>query len=405
MPIEETGLTDEPEQHDDQNVRERAYEISQRQGACSPDENWRRAERELAVVHEYDTADRDLEQLGMTVSRFPLEAGAFWRLELPRGERVEAWEPGNTGLAPPAEVMRLIESVVAGKPLVPAPPVSRDPGASRLRAMIQVQRQELLLHEPGVRLGTDPENLHEHRVAARRTRAFLRATRDFVDGDWQELLTAPLDDLGALTGPVRDLDVVLEHVRKELDSLDEPDPAGGRILVGMLETERRAARRPLVELLDTDAHRALLGRLALPPRLAEGVGKIPLTQLARDEFRRLARAVGRLGKRPDDEAIHRLRMALKRARYAAELSDPGGKAGRRFLADARALQTLLGEHQDAVVAEERLRAATVVDGPTAAAFVAGRITERQRARRERAVERLPAAWKRLRKSGRRLGSA
>ena len=63
MPIEEKGLTDEPEQHDDdQNVRERAYEISQRPGAGSPDENWRRAERELAVVHEYDTADRDLER-------------------------------------------------------------------------------------------------------------------------------------------------------------------------------------------------------------------------------------------------------------------------------------------------------------------------------------------------------
>ena len=149
MPIEETGLTDEPEQHDDQSVRERAYGISQRPGAGSPDENWRRAERELAVVHEYDTADRDLERLGMTVSRFPLEAGAFWRLELPRGEHVEAWEPGNAGLAPPAEIMRLIESVVAGKPLVPAPPVSHDPGASRLRAMIQAQRQELLLHEPG----------------------------------------------------------------------------------------------------------------------------------------------------------------------------------------------------------------------------------------------------------------
>jgi CHAD domain-containing protein len=396
-------VTDEPDQTDAHGVRERAYEISQEPDAGTPDENWERAERELAVAHEYDTADRDLEDLGMAVSRFPLEVGALWRLDLPRGERVEAWDAGNAGLVPPPPIMRLIEGVVSGKQLVPAPPAPHDPGAIRLRAMIETQRQELLAHEPGVRLGTDTENLHEHRVAARRTRAFLRATREHVDPDWQRLLSTPLDELGALTGPVRDLDVLLEHVRKELDSLDEPDPTGGRILVGRLETQRHDARRVLVELLDTDSHRSLLARLRLPPRLAEGVEAIPLEQIARNEFRRLARAVGRLGRHPDDAAIHRLRIALKRARYAAELSEPGGKAGGRFLADARALQTLLGEHQDAAVAEERLRATTVVDAPTATAFVAGRIAERQRARRERAVDRLPAAWKRLRSSGRRLG--
>ena len=71
----------------------------------------------------------------------------------------------------------------------------------------------------------------------------------------------------------------------------------------------------------------------------------------------------------------------------------------RFLARARDLQALLGEHQDAVVAEWHLRAVGVVDAPTAAAFVAGRIAERQRLRRERVARQLPKAWKRLRKSG------
>jgi CHAD domain-containing protein len=386
-------------------IRVRAYEISQEPHAGTDEENWFRAERELTVVHEYDTTDRDLERLGATVSRLPLEIGALWRLDLPRGERVEAWEPGNAGLVPPPEITRLIEVVVAGKLLVPAPPVSRDPGAIRLRAMIEKQRDDLLAHEAGVRLGRDAENLHRHRVAARRMRAFLRATREHLDPDWRRLLSAPMDELAALSGPVRDLDVLLEHVRAELDALDECDPTAGGVLVDRLEAERRDARRRLIGHLDTDAHRTLLARLRLPPRLAEDASAIPLEQLARNEFRRLARAVGRLGKHPDDEAIHRLRIALKRARYAAELADHTGKAGRRFLTDARPLQTLLGEHQDAAVAEKRLRAATVVDGQTATAFLAGRIAERQRARRERAVERLPKAWKRLRKSGRRLGSS
>jgi hypothetical protein len=50
-----------------------------------------------------------------------------------------------------------------------------------------------------------------------------------------------------------------------------------------------------------------------------------------------------------------------------------------------------------------LRSATVVDEQTSAAFVAGRIAERQVARRARVTAQLPAAWRRLRKSGARLG--
>ncbi len=391
------------EQVDGHVVRVRAYEISQAPGAGTPDENWLRAECELRVAHEYDTLDRDLERLGMTIARLPVEAGVVWRLELPRGERVEAWEPGNDGLAPPGRIARLIEGVVGGKELVPAPPASSDPGAIRLRETIEAQRRALLGHDPGVRLGDDPENLHQHRVAARRTLAFLRAARGYVDPVWRRSLAGLLGELAEATGPVRDLDVLLDHVRDEVGGLDDPDRAAAGMLVATLELELETARRRLLDALNGDGYRTLLLRLRLPPRLAPGVSSVPLERIARKELDRLGKVAGRLGKHPDEKAVHRLRIALKRARYAAELSAPKGKAGRRFLADARALQTLLGEHQDAVVAEQRLRSAAVVDLRTAAAFVAGRLAERQRARRGRVTEQLPAAWKRLRKSGSRLG--
>jgi CHAD domain-containing protein len=348
----------------------------------------------------YDTLDGDLRKLGIALTRCPLEAGIVWRLALPRGEQVEAWEPGTAGLAPPAEVLALIGAVVAGKELVPLPPPTRDPGAGRLREMLEQQRRALRAHDPGTRLGADPENLHQHRVAARRTRAFLRAARDHVDADWRKSLAGPLGELGEVTGPVRDLDVLLEHVRAGLETIDD---AGAEKLLETLERERREARETLLAALDAPSHGALLTRLRVPPRLAEGVDSIPLRRIARKEFRRLMDAVDGLGKHPDDARLHKLRIALKRARYAAELAEPPGSAGRRFLADARRLQTLLGEHQDAAVAERHLRASTVVDDPTAAAFVAGRIAERQHARRIRVRERLPAAWKRLRKSGSKHG--
>lgn len=360
------------------------------------------AEREFSVAHEYDTLDRDLERMGMTLSRLPGEAGVTWRLSLPRGERVEAWEPGNEGLAPPVEIVDLVGGVLAGKDLVPGPPVSTDPGAVRLREMLEAQRVSLLVHDPGTRLGDDPENLHQHRVAARRTRAILRAGRRYLDADWRSSLTGPLEQLAEATGPVRDLDVLLEHVASQLDVLDERDRKAGRTIVSQLQHEREAARRSLVETLEGEQYGLLLARLCPPPRLAPEAEGIPLERIARKEFRRLGKAARRLPTKPDENATHRLRILLKRARYTAELYGPKEKGSRRFLAAARALQDLLGEHQDARVAKERLRAATVVDSRTAAAFVAGRIAERQDARMADVQERLPAAWKRLRKRGARL---
>jgi CHAD domain-containing protein len=383
-------------------VRMRAYEISQGSEAGTPEENWLRAEREFAVVHGYDTTERDLERLGMTLSRLPSEAGVEWRLELPRGERLEAWEPGTNGLSPPAEILRVIEGVIAGKELVPGPPVSGEPGAARLREMLDAQRVAMLTHDPGVRLGRDPENLHQHRVAARRARAFLRTARRHLEPAWRRTLDDALRRLGEATGPVRDLDVLIERLAAELER-EEIDQAAKDLILQRLEGDREHARDGLLEALEGRDYRFVLARLRVPPSLAEGVDAVPLERLAQKEFRRLVRLVDRLGKHPDEDAIHRLRIALKRARYVAELAAPKGGGPKRFLADARVLQDLLGEHQDALVAEERLRSASVDDTRTAAAFAAGRIAERQRLRRARVQELLPAAWKRLRKSGARLG--
>jgi CHAD domain-containing protein len=366
------------------------------------DENSLRAEQEHLVAHGYDTADRDLERLGMTISRLPSEAGVIWRLTLPRGEQFEAWEPGTAGLAPPDEILQLISGIVGEKALVPSAPVSNDAGVARLREMLEEQRRALLTSDPGARLGTHAENLHRHRVAARRSRAFLHAVGGHVDPDWRRSLARSLRGLGEATGPVRDLDVLLEHLLPQLRELSDSDQRGAATLAASLAQARTVARARLLEALDEERYHSLLVRLQQPPRLHTGVDAIPLDRIARREFRRLAKAVKRLGKHPSESGVHGLRIALKRARYAAELSAPAGKARRAFLEAAGTLQLLLGEHHDAVVAESLLRSSTVVDDSTAAAFVAGRIAERQIARRAQITEQLPAAWRRLRKRGSRL---
>jgi CHAD domain-containing protein len=201
-----------------------------------------------------------------------------------------------------------------------------------------------------------------------------------------------------VTGPVRDLDVFSEQLQAEIGSLDAGERAAGETLVSRLESERASARRHLLDALEGDSYRTVLARLAMRPRLAAESSAVPLDRIARKAFRRLVRTVERLGPDPDDDGVHRFRIMLKRARYSAELAGPAAEQSDRFLRQVRSVQGLLGEHQDAVVAEQRLRELAIVDSPTATAFVAGRIAERQTARRRRVAKRLPKAWKRLRRS-------
>jgi CHAD domain-containing protein len=357
---------------------------------------------EHLTAHYYDTLDHDLERLGLAIARVPSEAGVIWRLTLPRGEIVEAWEPGTAGLAPPEQIMELIGSILDGKSLVPESAVLREPGARRLRESLGAQLEALLAHEPGVRLGTEPENLHQHRVAARRTRAFLRATRAYIDPSWSQSLAELLAELGQDTGPVRDIDVLIEHARPALAAAAPEDRAGADRLLELVKGERDSLRVRLLTTLDGERYRLLLTRLRFPPRFRPAVDDVPLDRIARREFRRLARKVKRAGSSPDDSTIHGLRITLKRTRYAAELSSPRGGAGRRFLEAAKTLQDLLGEHHDAVVAEDRLRSLTVRDDASAAAFVAGRLAERQIDRRRAVDAQLQPAWRRLRRRAAKL---
>jgi CHAD domain-containing protein len=65
------------------------------------------------------------------------------------------------------------------------------------------------------------------------------------------------------------------------------------------------------------------------------------------------------------------------------------------------MQELLGEHQDAVVAAERLRAVAYQHDPTGISFVAGQLAERERVKREDVNDSLPPAWQELRKLARK----
>jgi len=271
-----------------------------------------------------------------------------------------------------------------------------------VRARIEAQYDEILRHDPGTRVGDDPEDLHDLRVAVRRLRALLRAADALLVTEWSEPLRAELKWLGGELGPARDLDVMLEHMRAEAAELDGDGAAFGEVL-HQLEAEQAAARKQLQDALTSDRYFALLNRLEAASRSPHARAlDAPLDELAAKEFRKLGKAVDALGPNPSDEELHRVRIKGKRARYAAELAEAlVGKRAGRFVKDAKEFQDVVGEHQDAVVAEERLRALVPSLASTEAVLATGRVIERQRLRRREARAAFPEAWSTLERSGRR----
>jgi CHAD domain-containing protein len=268
-----------------------------------------------------------------------------------------------------------------------------------LRVALREQAARLLSHDPGTRLGADPEDLHQMRVATRRARAYLRAARPLLDPEWTRELRDELDWLGSELGGARDLDVLLEHVREEVSALgDEGAELAG--LVSALERDHAAARSAAVASLSEKRYFALLHRLqGLEPAMAPDADE-SLGDLWWKEFKRTRKAFDDLGPKSSDEELHAARVKAKRARYAAELAEHElGKPGEKFVDAAKDLQDVLGEHQDAAVAEERI--AGWAEGEPAAAEAAERLLERERGRREKARKEWPAAWKKLEKRARK----
>jgi CHAD domain-containing protein len=272
-----------------------------------------------------------------------------------------------------------------------------------LQAMIREQYDEILAHDPGTRLGTDPEALHKFRVAVRRLRAVLRAARPILDRAWTDQLRDELAWLGKALGAVRDHDVLLEHVRAQAPTMSPDEQAPLERLAEAIETQREGTRGELLEVLSSQRYLELLGRIELAGELPRWNGvRRSVKNLAAREFRKFERELDRLEPEPSNAELHRLRVRGKRARYAGELAAPAvGKAAHRFVARAKDVQDVLGEHQDAVVAEDRLRELIRAKRDPGISFVAGRLIERQRLRMSAARRRSPKALRKLRKAGRK----
>ncbi|MDQ3826716.1 MAG: CHAD domain-containing protein, partial [Actinomycetota bacterium] len=121
------------------------------------------------------------------------------------------------------------------------------------------------------------------------------------------------------------------------------------------------ARSEMLDVLGSRRYTALLRRLATAvcrplPAGPGHAGAAALVELVRAEYRKLSKAVQAAGQDPPDEVLHALRIHGKRLRYTGELAAAAGrKPVRRLVESTVARQDVLGEHQDACVAQHRVR--------------------------------------------------
>jgi CHAD domain-containing protein len=273
----------------------------------------------------------------------------------------------------------MAEEAVAEGP--PAPPQEVTVGGLVARS-IGIQVAGIKEHEEGLRAGQDPDHVRKTRVAVRRLRSNLRTFEEFLDGERTKPLIEELGGLAAELGGVRDREVLAARIRTDARVLPAADRKLIDELLQVLEEEIRVARLSAVAYLDSERFTKLfadLTALASDPPLTAAAGKPAAAiagSLVAGPWEKLRKAVKALSRNPSDAQLHRIRILAKRARYAAQAIEPAVEPAHAFALAAAELQTVLGDHQDAVTTETWLAAAPTMGRQ---AFVAGQLAGLERA--------------------------
>ncbi|MBV9172517.1 MAG: CYTH and CHAD domain-containing protein, partial [Chloroflexi bacterium] len=254
----------------------------------------------------------------------------------------------SAGAQPVDQIPKLVRalgpSALARWDLAPPRLASRPTTAELITAGLVSSAACLVDHIAAVVLDEDPEGIHQTRVGIRRLRSDLRTARPILDRGVVEPLRLELDWLMGQLGEVRDLDVLLARLRSDVESLGSDRAAGDAVLAQAIE-DRGAAYERVRSDLRSARCAALLheaARIASAPPFTARAARRPAAQtlprLVAQPLRELRREARKAGRAPDDEALHRLRIRVKRVRYAAELAAPAtGKEARRA---ARTLATV-----------------------------------------------------------------
>lgn len=132
-------------------------------------------------------------------------------------------------------------------PARPIPDLRCDESFRRSAGKVIWTRFEEMMSYRDAALGPDPEGIHDMRVASRRLRAAIELFRDVFPQRRLRPLLRQVKDLADALGEVRDLDVMIQRLDKDVKGR----PPAQRLVLKELTTEMtsgRAAARERLEL-------------------------------------------------------------------------------------------------------------------------------------------------------------
>jgi CHAD domain-containing protein len=206
------------------------------------------------------------------------------------------------------------------------------------------------------------------RVTTRRLRSALATFRPVFDRSVTDPIRDELKWLGGVLGAARDTEVMAEELLATIQA-EPPELVLGPVTARVRSTlagRQREAMEVVAATLSGQRYYDLLDaldRLLVEPpltdRAADAATRV-LGDRTRAAWRRTRRAADRAATAPAgatrETALHEVRKAAKRARYAAETAGPViGKPAKSFGKRMKSVQQLLGEHQDAVIIGAELR--------------------------------------------------
>jgi CHAD domain-containing protein len=217
------------------------------------------------------------------------------------------------------------------------------------------QVDQLLVWDRAVRADAD-DAVHQMRVTTRRIRSLLQASPDSLGLCDDTSILDELRELAGVLGEARDAEVLGERYRRALDELPPESvrgPVRQRLIDGADHRYQAGLRHSLAAMRSARYFRlldALDALVAKPPPLPVDQQAAPVTVVAaHKKVRKAAKAARRAAEQDRDNAIHRIRKRAKRLRYTATAIGITKVSER-----ARAIQSLLGDHQDSVVSRAHL---------------------------------------------------
>lgn len=264
-----------------------------------------------------------------------------------------------------------------------------------LRHIVAACHAELMKYRAIVLASRRPIGIHQTRVALRRLRAAFGLFKSAVDGPVVRALSAEAKWLAGECAPARDLHVCLN------ETLRDVPPVIRRIGNRLAKTHLERARTALSGARFEGFHRQLEAFAALSPASTDK----RLDAFARSELGKRHDKVVHRGRRLgslDERRLHRLRIAIKKLRYAADFLRPAfaSPLAKPYIEATVRLQGALGALNDRAVAAHVLADLATAARPSEDAARPLKALARQAAsgskRRRRKLERV---WKEFRKAG------